>query len=252
MTSLQIHPIVPVGTLGKIETIQRRLTWSVHKNVMHKCVSTHSFVSKSSISVSNQMVQRRPVSVSASLSISNQQPCDRVVKDDDQRKEAIVSENLDEWMKESMVDIVKNLKQAPLLVHVYAQEDDRGQERRPQIKTERALAEKWRIMKNEWESGEKRIPDGLIYVEELRDEEDRELNENGNDNSDEDSVEGLTKSWGLIVQGKGLEFGPACYLLKTSRVGAGRGMGLFCTHFCLVRVKNFRESALTQLKGCWL
>nr|XP_016490774.1 PREDICTED: uncharacterized protein LOC107810497 [Nicotiana tabacum] len=108
-------------------------------------------------------------------------------------------------------------------------------------------------MKNEWENGEKRTPDGLIFVEELRDEEDRELNENGKGGSlEEDLEEGLTKSWGLIVQGKGVEFGPACYLLKTSRVGAGRGMGLFCTHFCIVRVKNFRENALTQFKSCWL
>ncbi|XP_016490774.2 uncharacterized protein LOC107810497 [Nicotiana tabacum] len=207
-----------------------------------KCVSTHSFASKSSLPISNQMMQRRPLSVSASLSLSNPQPRDRVVKEDDQRKEAIVFENLDEWMKESMVDIVKNLKQAPLLVHIYAQEDDRG-----------ALVEKWQIMKNEWENGEKRTPDGLIFVEELRDEEDRELNENGKGGSlEEDLEEGLTKSWGLIVQGKGVEFGPACYLLKTSRVGAGRGMGLFCTHFCIVRVKNFRENALTQFKSCWL
>ncbi|KAK4353859.1 hypothetical protein RND71_026053 [Anisodus tanguticus] len=123
-------------------------------------------------------------------------------------------------MKVSMVDIVKNLKQAPLFVHIYANENDRGQERRPEIKTERALVEKWSILKSDWESGKTRTPDGLILVDELE-----ELNEN--------SEEVLTKSWGVVVQGKGIEFGPACYLLKTSRVRAGRGMGLFCTHFCL-------------------
>ncbi|XP_060211649.1 uncharacterized protein LOC132639196 [Lycium barbarum] len=227
MASLRINPSVPLGTFDKIGTTQTRLTVSMHKN---------------------DMMQRKPLGVCASLSLSNPLPSDRVLKNDPKKEATILSRNLDEWMKVSMVDIVKNLKQAPLFVHIYANENDKGQERQPQIKTERALVEKWPIMKSEWESGKSRTPDGLIFVDELGDEELEELNEN----SVEDSEEGLTKSWGVVVQGKGVEFGPACYLLKTSRVRAGRGMGLFCTHFCLVRVTNFRESALKQFKGCWL
>ncbi|PHU18108.1 hypothetical protein BC332_13803 [Capsicum chinense] len=194
------------------------------------------------------MLQRKPIGVSStSLSLSN-----RVAKNDDQRKEkAILSRNIEEWMNVSLVDIVKNLKQAPLFVHVYANEDDeRGGQvrRRPRIKTERAMLEKWPMMKSEWESGKTTTPDGLIFVQELRDDEE----ENRNVNLVEDSDEVLKKSWGVIVQEKGIEFGPTCYLLKTSRVRAGRGMDLFCTHFCLVRVKNFRDSALKQFKSCWL
>ncbi|CAI0459206.1 unnamed protein product [Linum tenue] len=63
--------------------------------------------------------------------------------------------------------------------------------------------------------------------------------------------EEATKAWGIVVQGKGAECGPVCYLLKTSRVGSS-GLGLCCTHFCLMRVKGFRESAKSQLKNCWL
>ncbi|KAK4353150.1 hypothetical protein RND71_028668 [Anisodus tanguticus] len=223
MASLRVNPSISLGTFDKIGTIHRRLTISMRKNDRH-------------------MMQRKPLG--ASLSLSNSLPSEKVVKIDDKENEVILSKNIDEWMKVSMVDIVKNLKQAPLLVHVYANEDERGRERQPEIKTERALVEQWPIMKSEWESGKTRTPDGLIFVDELGDEELEELNEN--------SEEGLTKSWGVVVQGKGIEFGPACYLLKTSRVIAGRGMGLFCTHFCLVRVTNFRDSALKQFKGCWL
>nr|XP_004240236.2 uncharacterized protein LOC101253592 [Solanum lycopersicum] len=157
-------------------------------------------------------------------------------------------------MNASMVDIVKNLKQAPLLVHIYANEeeveDDDRESSRIWIKTERALFENWAMMKNEWESGRTRTPDGLIFVEELRDDE---YNEDLELDLDSDSDEVLMKSWGVMVQGNGIDqSGAVCYLLKTSRVRAGRGMDLFCTHFCLVRVQNFRGSALKQFKSCWL
>ncbi|OIT36128.1 PREDICTED: uncharacterized protein LOC109242456 [Nicotiana attenuata] len=191
------------------------------------------------LSVSKRVSSHR---VSASLSLSNP-PSNSggVVKEDQKRSEAVLSGKLDEWMKESMVDIVKNLKQAPLLVHVY---DGEGQVK---IKTERAVAENWPVVKSEWKSGEKRCPDGLIFIEEVGTEE--ELRDG---KIAEESEEGITKAWGVVVQGKGVECSPACYLLKTSRVGAGLGMGLFCTHFCLARVQNFRDSALGQLKDCWL
>ncbi|CAN4087439.1 unnamed protein product [Withania somnifera] len=217
-SSLRVNPSVPLGKLYKIGRIQRKSTVS--------------------------MMQRKPIGVvSSSLSLSNPRPSKRVVKNDDPKKEK--SRNFDEWMNVSMAEIVKNLKQAPLLVHVYANEDDdRRLGRPPRIKTERAMLERWAMMKSEWESGKTTTPDGLIFVQELREE----LQDINQDSEEEE----LTKSWGVIVQGKGIEFGPACYLLKTSRVRAGRGMDLFCTHFCLVRVKNFRESAMKQFRSCWL
>ncbi|KAG6402032.1 hypothetical protein SASPL_138902 [Salvia splendens] len=83
---------------------------------------------------------------------------------------------IDSWLQDSVPDIVRNLKQAPLLVQIYS---------------------------------------------------------------------------GLDGGGKGAECGPACYLLKTDRVCAGVGLG-FCTHFCLMKVNNFRDSALDQFKDSWL
>lgn len=186
------------------------------------------------LSVSKQ-IRKRVFShcISASLSLSNS-GVGGVIKED-QKTEGVSSGKIDEWMKESVVDIVKNVKQAPLLVQIYA-EDGKGEVK---IKTERAVEEDWPMVKSEWE---KRSPDGLIFVGEIGSEDEKIVEEEGR----------ITKAWGVVVQGKGVECSPACYLLKTSRVCAGFGMGLFCNHFCLARVQNFRDSALMQFKNSWL
>ncbi|KAI5405264.1 hypothetical protein KIW84_052158 [Lathyrus oleraceus] len=154
-------------------------------------------------------------------------------------------ERLDRWMRESVVDIVKNLKDAPLLVQVYSKR--KGET--ATIATEKAvMVEDWETVKERWQAGESPMPEGVIFVEELGEDEAAE----------EDGGRGLqertTKVWGIVVQGKGVGCGPVCYLLKTSRVGAGPGSGMsvFSTHFCLVRVKSFRETAQSQLKNSWL
>ncbi|KAK4351237.1 hypothetical protein RND71_030550 [Anisodus tanguticus] len=208
----------------------------IHHVNKHNPISDFNFNTNTSLPVTKRMLSHR---ISASLSLSNPPSNSGGVIKEDKKTEALSSRKLDEWMKESVVDIVKNLKQAPLLVHIYAEED------KVKIKTERAVEEDWPVVKSEWESGEKRSPDGLIFVGELGTDEEK-------DEKIAESEEGITKAWGVVVQGKGVECSPACYLLKTSRVGAGFGMGLFCTHFCLARVQNFRDSALVQFKNSWL
>ncbi|KAL1542060.1 hypothetical protein AAHA92_26200 [Salvia divinorum] len=137
---------------------------------------------------------------------------------------------IDSWLQDSVPDIVKNLKQAPLLVQIYS-----GLDGGVRVETERAVPEEWPAAREQWRSGESKSPDGLIFVEEL----------------ERESEPGATRAWGIVVQGKGAECGPACYLLKTDRVCAGLGLG-FCTHFCLMKVNNFRDSALDQFKDSWL
>ena len=61
------------------------------------------------------------------------------------------------------------------------------------------------------------------------------------DDDNDDDQKKNTKLWGVLIQGKGENYGPCCYLLKTSRVSSN--CGFFCTHFCLMKVKNFRETA---------
>lgn len=142
---------------------------------------------------------------------------------------AVVYEKLDEWMKDSVVEIVKNLREAPLLVHVYDGDET------TMLKTEKAVEEEtWPVVMKKWKKRETPLPEGVIFVEQLEEEE----------------AEATTRAWGIVVQGKGIDCGPVCYLLKTSRVGSG--LGVFCTHFCLMRVKSFRESTRSQLKNCWL
>lgn len=146
-----------------------------------------------------------------------------------------MSERLDKWMKESVVEIVKNLGEAPLLVQVYDPKAQGGGDRRTT-----AAEEEWPAVMEKWEKGETPLPEGVILVEELAAEEGEE--------------ERTTKAWGIVVQGRGVGSSPVCYLLKTSRVGSGSGGIGMCgsTHFCLIRVNSFRETLKSQLKNCWL
>ncbi|KAF9661423.1 hypothetical protein SADUNF_Sadunf19G0067200 [Salix dunnii] len=163
-----------------------------------------------------------------------------IVKADDSsdgnKKSAVLFERVEQWMRDSVVEIVNNLREAPLLVHVYSEESGET----TMLKTEKAaVEEKWPGLMEKWEKRETQLPDGVIFVEKLEDDEEKE----------EDAI---TRAWGIVVQGRGVDCGPVCYLLKTSRVGAGPGLGLCCTHFCLMKVQSFRETARSQLKNCWL
>lgn len=147
-------------------------------------------------------------------------------------------EKFDHWIKESVGEIVKNLREAPLFVHVY-------NERGTTVKTEKAIAQDWVHLKGKWVKGEEPSPEGIILVEELKEDEVGIYEEDEGQNRD------FTKAFGVLIQGKGEEGGVACYLLKTSKVGCAN-LGLFCTHYCLVKVQNFRETARSQLTSCWL
>lgn len=145
-------------------------------------------------------------------------------------------ERLDRWMRESVVEIVKNLKEAPLLVQVFPKSATMTTEKR-------MVVEDWPAVKERWESGETPVPEGVIFVEEL-----------DGDTAEDGGGERTTRAWGVVVQGKGVGCGPVCYLLKTCRVGSGpgNGMGICSTHFCLVKVNDFRETVQSQLKNIWL
>ncbi|KAK8651474.1 hypothetical protein V6N13_141075 [Hibiscus sabdariffa] len=148
-------------------------------------------------------------------------------------------EKIDDWMRDSVAEIVKRLPESPLLIHVYSD----GNNKTTKTTAEKAEEDDWVSMKQKWRKRESPMPDGVIFVEQIREEGEKDGE--------------VSRVWGIVVQGKG-EDGrgrpppPACYLLKTSRAGSGLGLGLRCTHFCLVKVTNFRETAFSQLKNCWL
>ncbi|KAL6326605.1 hypothetical protein AAG906_008467 [Vitis piasezkii] len=153
--------------------------------------------------------------------------------------ESLTREKMDEWMRESVSEIVKNLREAPLLVEVYSDRNGGG----TKLKTEKAVAEDWPHIEANWKIGEAQSPEGIMLVEELNNEDEDDDNENDDDEEN-------TKLWGVVIQGKEANCGPCCYLLKTSRVSSN--LGFFCTHFCLIKVKSFRETAESQFKNSWL
>uniref|UniRef100_A0A1J3CQL6 DUF7804 domain-containing protein n=1 Tax=Noccaea caerulescens TaxID=107243 RepID=A0A1J3CQL6_NOCCA len=161
---------------------------------------------------------------------------------EDRRAVEATREKLDRWMKVSVTEIVKNLSEAPLLVHLHAGDKEDGT-------VVVMKAEEWAAVKGRWERGEAEMPEGIIFVEQLGApaEENCGCGFDGGDG---------TRAWGLVVQGKGVECGPVCYLLKTTRVGSvsgsASGLGMRCTHFCLAKVSSFRETTESQLRNCWL
>ena len=140
------------------------------------------------------------------------------------KAEALARERMDEWMRESVSEIVKNLREAPLLVEVYSDRNGGG------TRLIGRSANRDRLK-------------GIMLVEELNNEV-----EDYDDDNDDDQKN--TKLWGVLIQGKGANYGPCCYLLKTGRVSSN--CGFFCTHFCLMKVKNLRETAESQFKNSWL
>ncbi|XP_059640757.1 uncharacterized protein LOC132282932 [Cornus florida] len=168
----------------------------------------------------------------------------RIVEDDEDDR---ISQKLDHWIRDCVTEIVSNIGKAPLLVHIYSDDEKASSSSSTSIKItiEKAVA------RGLWEA-ESPIPtpNGVILVEELNSSEE------GGAICDEKKSNGVGissqqhKLWGILIQGKGVNrIGHACYILKTCRVQSLFG---FCTHFCLTRVECFVESAEIQLQKMWL
>ncbi|RVX03021.1 hypothetical protein CK203_016653 [Vitis vinifera] len=99
--------------------------------------------------------------------------------------ESLTREKMDEWIRESVSEIVKNLREAPLLVEVYSDRNGGG----TKLKTEKAVAEDWPHIESNWKIGEAQSPEGIMLVEELNNEADDDDNENDDDEEN-------TKLWG--------------------------------------------------------
>ncbi|KAA8549254.1 hypothetical protein F0562_000938 [Nyssa sinensis] len=155
-----------------------------------------------------------------------------------------ISEKLDQWVRDSVVEIVSNVGEAPFLVHIHTDSDDgKGSSSTNTVRLvrEKAVADSWPLIRGRWEGGSP-APSGIILVEELK------TNDLGTKRNS--LAHSTDKVWGVLIQGKGVNWTAcACYILKTCRVESLLG---FCTHFCLLRVECFAESAETQLKKLWL
>ncbi|KAM0948369.1 hypothetical protein DsansV1_C06g0058681 [Dioscorea sansibarensis] len=170
-----------------------------------------------------------------------------ILKKHSEKASAIAPEKLDEWMNESICEIVKRIGEAPYLLHIFsagAGDGDRAGSSSPspsssslRLEREPALWDKWPHITRRWDEG-KPIPDGIVLVEEI---------EAGDMEVREDGANGI-RTWGLLIQGRGMECA-SCYLLKTCRV---RGPAGFCTHFSLVKAKCFGDPAEVQIRKAWL
>lgn len=159
------------------------------------------------------------------------------------------SGKLDQWVKDSVVEIVNYLDEAPFLVYIYS--DDEEQEM-PRLVKEKACPENWPVIKERLgRRGKNTTPNGIILVEEI-DNDNQEKNGNLIKNREKENScnnnNNNNRVWGILIQGKGANY-PVCYMLKTCRVACVTG---FCTHFCLARVECFVEALDLQFMKLWL
>ncbi|KAL9687293.1 hypothetical protein QQ045_031693 [Rhodiola kirilowii] len=165
------------------------------------------------------------VSISATMELSSVKATNKRDRYDGSLTK-INHDRIHKWMWEEVVEeLVKNLKQAPLLVQVY---DKAGDGSSARLKMKKAVAKEWPNVKESW-SGSGEAPEGVIFVEELDEEEDES-----------------NKSWGIVIQVRGREYEPARYLLKTTGVTSG---DVTCTPFIWTYVTPFPETAFSPLTG---
>ncbi|KMZ74774.1 hypothetical protein ZOSMA_122G00420 [Zostera marina] len=177
--------------------------------------------------------------------------------DDRRCKLPLISpETLDEWMMESVAEIMKNIKQAPFLIHVFSKEEksSKASSSTLRLQTEPVPSRSWDSIKNRWTGPGCSVPDGIILVEELRDSEEETETKRVDHSqyfsqSQPQSRSSNTRTWGLLVQGRGAVHCSACYILNTCRVLSSVGAS---THFNLIRASCFGETAETQLQNSWL
>eukprot|EP01018_Ginkgo_biloba_P036650 Gb_18341 [translate_table: standard] len=154
------------------------------------------------------------------------------------------SEKLDEWMKESVIEIVRHIQEAPFLHYVFDRNSSSVRLKRQRVSEDMfQRADSWRMIRNCLRDIS---PDGVIFVQRLNQdslcrycavqspESGEPLSCNGKERQGLDE-QGCTDTWGLIIQGRSIGVS-ACYLLKTTQIVSGNG---FCTQFCLTRAKCF-------------
>lgn len=162
----------------------------------------------------------------------------------------VTSEKLEEWMRDSVIEIVKHIQEAPFLHYVFDRKSPSAS-----LKKHRNYADtfgkvdSWAKIRN---SLRDISPDAVILVQKLNQDISPESEEenvlcNGNKRQSSDQ-QGCTAVWGLLIQGRSIG-ASACYILKTTQIVSTNG---YCTSFCLTRAKCFGPTPLIQLTNSWL
>ncbi|XP_010909773.1 uncharacterized protein [Elaeis guineensis] len=161
-----------------------------------------------------------------------------------EEKEPVSPEKLDQWIRDSIGEIVRNIEEAPFLVQIFSRgggggSGGAGREGGVILEREAASPESWPCMRKRWNKGSPK-PEGFILVEKLAIEEEM--------GAASVSTPCGPRTWGLLVQGRGMDCA-LCYILNTTRVRSSMG---FCTYFCLMKAKCFGEPAELQFRRAWL
>ncbi|GJM96537.1 hypothetical protein PR202_ga13380 [Eleusine coracana subsp. coracana] len=153
--------------------------------------------------------------------------------------EKIGEEKVEAWMRDSIAEIVRNIGEAPFLVHLFSGDDGVTVRREP------AAPESWLDVRRRWgPGGGEHRPDGIILVEQLA----AAAVDGGAGAGASSAAEAARQVWGLVVQARGMDCA-SCYVLDTCRVRSSAG---FCTHFCLARAQCFGDPVELQLRNAWL
>lgn len=161
----------------------------------------------------------------------------------------------EDWLEESVDEIVRHLQEAPFLQLIY---DNQGR-----LKTERqrvsssggaGKSERWNTLKGGLSTAQ---PDGVVLVQ--------RLDGNASDGHDDclplsqeqgyqlpqhlraGSNDG-TDFWGLLFLARTAACS-ACYVLQTTRVCSSLGI---CTRFCVTKARCFGPSVDKQIENLWL
>ncbi|CAA7405732.1 unnamed protein product [Spirodela intermedia] len=172
--------------------------------------------------------------------------CSEERDDESGNREAASSEKLDEWMRESVVEVrpaagILLVRRSNELIMAVLPSPGNFYFSPTPLQMEAASAESWPAIRRKWDRGAARPPDGIVLVEELAGDVE---------NSDAPAEErGWSKTWGVPVQARGQDTSAACYILRTCRVPSAAGHS---THFCLARAKCFGDADDAQLREVWL
>ncbi|XP_031498136.1 uncharacterized protein LOC116262781 [Nymphaea colorata] len=145
----------------------------------------------------------------------------------------VSAESIGRWMQESVPEIVQSIEEAPFIVCLYCKK--KGQAVKLTREMMAAEEQSWRRTRQQVEE---KCPDGIILVKELK-----EINQ-----KKQEARSRCSKSWGLLVQGRGSS--PClCYVLETTSECSAIGL---CTHFCLIKAKCYGDPVEAQVRDSWL
>lgn len=173
------------------------------------------------------------------------------VGSNEQTAVGVTADKLHQWMTESVMEIVRHIREAPFLYYIFERNVPSTTPKRQRVPQDVLKeAEGWPNLRNLLRNV---LPDGVILVKRLDEysnaNEYLTASENGTGNEMQGfDKAGCTNIWGLLIQGRGVGVN-ACYILKTTEVMSTHG---YCTQFCLKKAKCFGASPRNQLTQSWL